>query len=254
MVPDEIDVALVEPRCLAGGGDPSWITVALHQAGGWSYGHDPLMPRVLLSSPDQQALLRLEPDADGPWWRLQHAATDGQRAWSASFGARTPVEIIAGLTDALTVPKTASAADPYEPLHRAGWRTDYAGKAFLSPDGYVRIEHFTHRSDSFWFARAALPTVAHGLIWQAHLSGETPPHLVAGFTRALADDTPLRRDLDPTRIPYYGTPHTRVTRRRVPAATVASALEHRVKDLTARRAGAPPPAPQPPETSPRRTR
>ncbi|MFE4546660.1 DUF317 domain-containing protein [Streptomyces sp. NPDC056785] len=46
------------------------------------------MPRVLLSSPDQKALLRLEPDPDGQWWK--HAAEPGRPAWYASFGARTP--------------------------------------------------------------------------------------------------------------------------------------------------------------------
>ncbi|WP_345961601.1 hypothetical protein ABDE16_03415 [Streptomyces sp. BRB040] len=60
--PANVDIAYIAPRHLAGGGDPAWITVPLHRACGWSYGHDPLMPRVLLSSPDQKALLRLEPD------------------------------------------------------------------------------------------------------------------------------------------------------------------------------------------------
>src|SRR5690606_22322391 len=46
-----VDIDYVAPRHLAGGGDPAWITVPLHRACGWSYGHDPLMPRVLLSSP-----------------------------------------------------------------------------------------------------------------------------------------------------------------------------------------------------------
>ncbi|GAA3212098.1 hypothetical protein GCM10020256_11290 [Streptomyces thermocoprophilus] len=71
--PANVDIDYIAPRHLAGGGDPAWITVPLHRACGWSYGHDPLMPRVLLSSPDQKALLRLEPDPDGRWWTLQHA-------------------------------------------------------------------------------------------------------------------------------------------------------------------------------------
>ena len=71
--PSNVDIDYIAPRHLAGGGDPAWITVPLHRACGWSYGHDPLMPRVLLSSPDQKALLRLEPDPDGRWWTLQHA-------------------------------------------------------------------------------------------------------------------------------------------------------------------------------------
>ncbi|MDT0615563.1 DUF317 domain-containing protein [Streptomyces lancefieldiae] len=70
------------------------------------------MPRVLLSSPDQKALLRLEPDPDGRWWTLQHAPAPDRPAWFASFDARTPVEMIAAFTDALTVP-TAGA-----PHHR----------------------------------------------------------------------------------------------------------------------------------------
>ncbi len=71
---ETVEVDFISPRHLAGGGDPAWITVALHRACGWSHGHDPLMPRVLLSSPDQKALLRLEPDPVDQWWILHHAA------------------------------------------------------------------------------------------------------------------------------------------------------------------------------------
>ncbi|MDF9811831.1 DUF317 domain-containing protein [Streptomyces sp. SPB162] len=49
------------------------------------------MPRVLLSSPDQKALLRLEPAPDDQWWTLHHAAEAAEPnrpAWYASFGAR----------------------------------------------------------------------------------------------------------------------------------------------------------------------
>ncbi|MEU3599318.1 hypothetical protein ABZ714_11380 [Streptomyces sp. NPDC006798] len=65
-----VEVAFVAPRYLAGGGDPAWITVPLHRTAGWSHGHDPLMPRVILSGPGQKALLRLEPTTDGQWWTL----------------------------------------------------------------------------------------------------------------------------------------------------------------------------------------
>lgn len=51
--PETVEVDFIAPRHLAGGGDPAWITVPLHRGCGWSYGDDPLMPRVLLSSPDQ---------------------------------------------------------------------------------------------------------------------------------------------------------------------------------------------------------
>ncbi|MEV8409356.1 hypothetical protein AB0R12_27270 [Streptomyces niveus] len=62
-----VEQALVAPRYLAGRGDPGWVTVPLHRAAGWSYGHDPLMPRVILTSPDQLTQLRIDPDPDDPW-------------------------------------------------------------------------------------------------------------------------------------------------------------------------------------------
>jgi Domain of unknown function (DUF317) len=105
--PETVEVDFIAPRHLAGGGDPAWVTVPLHRACGWSHGNDPLMPRVLLSSPDQKALLRLEPDPDRHWWTLRHAAVPDQPAWYVSFGARTPVELIAAVTDALTTSSPA---------------------------------------------------------------------------------------------------------------------------------------------------
>lgn len=101
-----VEVDFVAPRHLAGGGDPAWITVPLHHACGWSYGQDPLMPRVVLTSPDQKARLRLDPDPDpdGQWWTLHHAPAPGSPAWYASFGARTPVEVIGAFLDTQRLP------------------------------------------------------------------------------------------------------------------------------------------------------
>lgn len=101
---DAADELLVTPPCLAGGGDPRWVTVALHQAGGWRYDHTPLSPIVHLVRPDQHAELSLYPDPDEPWWTILHAPTDEHPAWYARFGARIPVEILAAFTDDLTEP------------------------------------------------------------------------------------------------------------------------------------------------------
>ncbi|WP_319127293.1 SPDY domain-containing protein [Streptomyces europaeiscabiei] len=133
--PETVEVDFIAPRHLAGGGDPAWITVPLHRACGWSHGNDPLMPRVLLASPDQKALLRLEPDLDGQWWTVSHAAEPDRPAWYASFGARTPVELIAAVTDTLTDPASAVSApsDPYEPLRQIGW-SPYGDDGLVSPD------------------------------------------------------------------------------------------------------------------------
>lgn len=86
---ERIMVDYVAPRHLAGGGDPTWITIPLHRACGWSLEHEPLTPNVGLTSPDQKALLRLEPDPDSQWWTLRHAPEPTAPAWDASFGART---------------------------------------------------------------------------------------------------------------------------------------------------------------------
>lgn len=59
-----IEQTLISPRYLAGSGDPAWVTVPLRRACGWSTAGDPLVPRVILASPDQLAQLRIAPDPD----------------------------------------------------------------------------------------------------------------------------------------------------------------------------------------------
>ncbi|MFB7270795.1 DUF317 domain-containing protein [Streptomyces sp. NPDC056244] len=247
-----IDVALVAPRYLAGGGDPAWITVPLHRACGWSHGHDPLMPRVILSSPDQRTVLRLDPNPSWSWWKLRHAPVGEQRAWSVSFDARTPVEIIAGLTDALTAPEPGpvSAPDPYEPLRQAGWRDAHDHDGLISPDGIARVEHVTDGAFSASFVKTMVSEDPDGPIWQAYFSRDTPAHLIAGFTRALADPSPLPRDPNRLRIPTNSRRHTRVTQARVPAIDVAFALENRVRTLADRQPHHPAPAPRTPNAPP----
>ncbi|UBI40004.1 MULTISPECIES: DUF317 domain-containing protein [Streptomyces] len=249
-VPEDIEQVLIAPRYLAGGGDPAWITAALHRACGWSHGNDPLMPRVLLTSPDQQAMLRLDPTPDQQWWTVQHARTAASPAWSASFGARTPVEIIAAVTDTLThpaLPTASLAADPYEPLRQAGWHEDEQRRALVSPDGVACVEHFVEGRSNSWFVDVADES-RQERVWRAYFSGSAPLHLVAAFTRALAGETPLSRD--PLHVPLLGRHHQRATTRQVPAAAVAFALEKRVKALASRGAPTQPPK-SPPSVPPR---
>ncbi|MEI5601091.1 DUF317 domain-containing protein [Streptomyces brasiliscabiei] len=125
----------------------------LHRACGWSHGHDTLLPRVLLASPDQKALLRLEPDLDGQWWTVSHAAEPDRPAWYASFGARTPVELIAAVTDTLTDHASAVSApsDPYEPLRQTGW-SPYGDDGLVSPDKAAYVERLGTPDDpGAWF-------------------------------------------------------------------------------------------------------
>lgn len=251
-VPHDIDIALVAPRYLAGPGDPAWVTVPLHRACRWSTAQDPLVPRVILTSPDQLAQLRITPDPDPaePWWILRHAHHGDQRAWSVTFDAHTPVEIIAAVTDALTDPATprAAADDPYETLRAAGWhaprhhdgRTSPEG--MTSPDGLARVDRLVHEHRA---ASWVVETSVHHLptLWRAYLDGDTPPHLVAALFGALADETPLVRE--PHRVPHLAATHGRTTTGRVSAETVAFALEHRTTALAQRSSPTPPATPIP---------
>jgi hypothetical protein len=240
--PETVEVDFIAPRHLAGGGDPAWITVPLHRACGWNHGNDPLMPRVLLSSPDQKALLRLEPEPepDGQWWTLHHAAEPDRPAWYASFGALTPVELIAAVTDALTDPAatTITPSDPYEPLQQIGWSPASADNGLVSPDATAYVEWLGSAEEpGAWFVTAALGPDRP--VWQARFGAHTPAHLLAAFTTALADPKPvLRMDSGrslPTRDPNV------VTRRStdVLAVYVAGALEERVHTFAARHATPP---------------
>ncbi|WP_345616637.1 DUF317 domain-containing protein [Streptomyces ziwulingensis] len=238
-------MAFVSPLYLAGGGDPAWVTVPLHRACGWSHGHDPLQPRVLLSSPDQKVLLRLEPKADGPWWTIQHARTADQPAWYASFGARTPVEIIAGFTDALT-DLTADRADdwdPQEPLLNAGWSPAYGHHRLASPDRTARVE--ADWTSGSWWVDTALRDFRSPQ-WQAHFSEHTPPHLITAFTAALADPRPVPRTADPSSLPTHDPDLITLSHREVPATQAAAALKDRIRSLAARRSG-PPASTSPPQ-------
>ncbi|WP_329025744.1 DUF317 domain-containing protein [Streptomyces sp. NBC_00690] len=93
----------VRPRALVGPGDARHVTHAL-AAAGWTSHADPLAPSVLLTSPDRQNDLFLAPLSHTDiCWRVL-AAPPGGPAWFAELGRMVPVEIAAGLTDALTTP------------------------------------------------------------------------------------------------------------------------------------------------------
>ncbi|MFB7481869.1 DUF317 domain-containing protein [Streptomyces anulatus] len=252
---ETVEVSFITPRHLAGGGDPAWITVPLHRACGWSYEHDPLMPRVVLSSLNETAVLRLEPDADRRWWSLHHAADRDRPAWYASFGARTPVEVIAGFIDALTDPASSRPApsDPYEPLRQRAWSpTHGTAPGLVAPDGNVFVQRLGEEHDpGAWFVTATLGPSRP--VWQARFDRHTPVHLVSAFTTALADPQPVLRTNGPLDLP---TLDPKIISRRfvdVPEAFVPACIVDRVLLLAARHdippADPSPPGPPPPRTS-----
>ncbi|MFH8991357.1 DUF317 domain-containing protein [Streptomyces sp. NPDC017940] len=249
-MPHDIDVVLVAPRYLAGPGDPTWVTVPLHRACHWSTAEDPLVPRVILTSPDQLAQLRIAPDPDPaePWWTLRHAHHGDQRAWSMTFDAHTPVEIIAAVTDALTdpAPPPMTSGDPYAVLHAAGWHAPRhhdghtSPQGMTAPDGMARVDRTIHEDGrtANWIAE----TSVHQLpaVWRAYVDGNTPPYLVSALFGALADETPLVRE--PHRVPHLASTQGRTSSGQVSADTLAFALERRTTSLAQRRTPPPPAA------------
>ncbi|MEU8617346.1 DUF317 domain-containing protein [Streptomyces sp. NPDC048623] len=247
----KVEQALVSPRYLAGPGDPAWVTAALHAGAGWSHGQDPLMPRVVLTSPDQKSLLRLEPALNEPWWHLSHRDGRTGTQWQAVFDGATPVELIAAVTDTLTHPDYTAAAmvEPYKLLMRAGW--DVASNSdFRSPDGRVRGERHNFSGSTDWRVTASLYT--DDPVWKARFSSATPRVLVASFLAALADPEPVRRSPEQTQ----GLSLHRVALQwqEQPAESVARALPERIEQLAARRASPHPPAPPTPPSPRLRTR
>ncbi|MFB7297904.1 DUF317 domain-containing protein [Streptomyces rubiginosohelvolus] len=244
--PQTVAVDFITPRHLAGGGDPAWITAPLHQACGWTYDDDPLMPRVVLTSPDKSAVLRLEPNTDGQWWVLHHHGGTGLPDWYASFGARTPVELIAGFVDALTDPAPpAAASDPFEPLRQHSWESAQGTPGLASSDGTAFVQRLgDERGPGPWFITATLGYDRP--VWQARFGENTPSHLVTAFTTALSDPQPVWRTNSPLGLPTLDpkviSRHT-VT---APKALVPAALADRVTTL-ADRPHAPKVVPNPPE-------
>ncbi|WP_433892561.1 DUF317 domain-containing protein [Streptomyces sp. CA-111067] len=188
------------PRYLAGGGDPRRVTEVL-QAAGWTNHSDPAYPHVLLASPDTAVHLTLEPtapDTSTAWWKFR------ARGWYAAFGGHTPVEILAGFSDALLHPAPDPPPTPagiHEILTSTGWarENDEKGTASaLSPDASVRMGPRPGLDDAAgrptWSAEAA-PATGFGdrRLWSAWFSAGTPTHLVAGFAAQLVSPEPVFR-------------------------------------------------------------
>ncbi|MFD3563534.1 DUF317 domain-containing protein [Streptomyces sp. NPDC058686] len=190
----------VAPRHLAGGGDPRHVTEHL-LASGWSNHSVPGYPHVLLESPDRRLHLTLEPEEDEfmSSWRV-HPAQD-RYAWSAQFGIHTPVEIIAGFTDALnsTGPRPEEA-ELWRLAASRGWTMRLAGRerAALSPDETAYLSRESSLAETpihRWAVQVSIPLTErrHRWIWNASIDEAAPPAALTGFIDALTDPAPLLR-------------------------------------------------------------
>lgn len=183
---------LVEPRYLAGGGDLRHVTEYL-RASGWKDKSKSGGP-IVFDSPDKSVRIGYDPFTQPGGWTISGKQTTHQEAWHTTFGRQTPVEIVAGITDALFTERKAHAPNVWEPLQQQGWETE-RGQHFTarSPDGdaFVRF-HQSGPGQAHWWAGARNE---HGRVWEAMFTPTTPMHLVQAFSTALADPQPVLRPL-----------------------------------------------------------
>ncbi|MFF3460297.1 DUF317 domain-containing protein [Streptomyces sp. NPDC002730] len=181
----------VSPRHLAGGGDPRHVTEYL-LASGWSNHSVVGFPHVLLESPDHHLRLTLEPEFDthSVWWRI-HPAENHE--WSAQFGGNTPVEVVAGFTDALNSAAPPPETDLWHLAAGRGWSLLRTGRerAALSPDETALLSWVSSLAETpvwRWAVQVSVPPSEgrHRWIWNSSIDEAAP-------AAALADPTPLLR-------------------------------------------------------------
>ncbi|MFE9686757.1 DUF317 domain-containing protein [Streptomyces sp. NPDC006285] len=182
---------LIQPRALAGGGDIRHVSEFL-RASGWRDRSEKRGP-LFMESPDRTIRLFYDPHVQPGGWTISGAARGHQAAWNAVLGSQTPVEILAGLTDALTQPLSAHAPDVWAPLRHQHWSTTYRAGQFTaeSPDGTSWMQfHEDPPAPPVWWSGAG---DQQGNGWTATFTATTPMHLVQAFTTALASPQPVMR-------------------------------------------------------------
>ncbi|MFB6987943.1 DUF317 domain-containing protein [Streptomyces sp. NPDC056178] len=181
---------LVEPRHLAGGGDLRHVTEYL-RASGWKDQSKTGGPAIF-DSPDQSVRIGYDPFTAPGGWTVSGRPTSQQPAWQATLTRQTPVEIVAGLTDALAKPRTAHAPNPWAPLVQQGWKSS-SGRHFTvtNPQNTARLQyHQSGPGEAIWWASARSE---HGRAWDATFTSTTPMHLIEAFSVALADPRQVMR-------------------------------------------------------------
>ncbi|MEU8543210.1 DUF317 domain-containing protein [Streptomyces sp. NPDC048717] len=179
---------LIEPRYLAGGGDLRHVTEYLHASGWIDNTPQNSGSALVFDSPDQTVRVAYQAPAG---WQIHGVAQDHQPAWQVSLTAQAPVEIVAGLTDALTKPRSAHAPNVWAPLTQQRWSTE-TGQEFtaVSPRRDAFVQYVATGPDQHWWMGARNE---HGAVWNLQASPTTPLHLMQGLTEALADPLPVMR-------------------------------------------------------------
>ncbi|MCC9707124.1 DUF317 domain-containing protein [Streptomyces sp. MNU76] len=213
----------VAPRYLAGPGDDSAGTVIQTLAdAGWSDAtwmdntrvFDPSQRLALEFLPEAQPVPRLE--GQRVLWRLW-ARRDALSplSWTALFTDETPEEVLLPVVGALAAnpDKALDQPLPYPtrtltdnapalaPLTAARWSPDPTEqpRTYHAPRLQARFTHQAPGRDgrpdhvpARWLATARLDCEAPAQ-WAASFDDTTPTHILAAFTTALADPTPVER-------------------------------------------------------------
>ncbi|WGD39804.1 DUF317 domain-containing protein [Streptomyces cathayae] len=182
---------LIEPRALAGGGDIRHVSEFL-RASGWRDRSKPGGP-LLMDSPDRSIRIGYDPFVQPGGWTIHGKATTHQEEWTAILGRQAPVEIVAGLTDALTRPHSAHAPNVWAPLQEQRWHIPPGDGHItaVSPDRSAWMQfHQAPDGHAMWWSGAQ----AHqGNGWTAQFTATTPMHLVQSYAAALASPEPVMR-------------------------------------------------------------
>ncbi|WP_326740377.1 DUF317 domain-containing protein [Streptomyces sp. NBC_01022] len=184
---------LVHPRALAGGGDIRHVSEYL-RATGWKDNSKRGGP-LAMESPDRMVRIAYDPYTQPGGWTIHGKASGHQDEWWAVLGQQTPVEVVAGLTDALNQPRSAHAPNAWAPLHEQRWRDKPNARhpTATSPDGSAWLQyHQTPDGTAMWWSGAK---DEHGNGWVAQFTPTTPMHLVQAFSTALASPEPVMRPL-----------------------------------------------------------
>jgi hypothetical protein len=184
---------LVHPRALAGGGDVRHVSEFL-RASGWREKSKTGGP-LAMECPERAVRITYDPYVLPGGWTVHGAANGHSDEWWAHLGRQTPVEIVAGLTDALSHPRSAHAPNVWAPLVEQDWHARREGKHYTatSPDGSAWMQyHQSPDGEAMWWSGAK---DKQGNGWTAQFSPSTPMHLVQAFSAELASPDPVMRPL-----------------------------------------------------------
>ncbi|MFE2011149.1 DUF317 domain-containing protein [Streptomyces sp. NPDC059491] len=207
---DEQARVLVSPRYLAGAGDRlTDVLGPLIHLFGWARAHDPETGHIAVGSPDGALLVNFSPGSpSAPWWTVTHR----DPFWRITVTRQTPLEALAGITQALPqllgdtrhadrIPLTERSVADIADLY--GWITD-AG-SYTSPDGHCTVRHAAGQP---W-------RVEHSVYegfdthWAVRSTGAVPAQLPAQFLTYLATPDPVERTL--ADVPYQARSEARLT-------------------------------------------